>query len=156
MDFPFPSFRSRTYRILAVLWTVAIIVALSIPVPDLPEVSPALGPDKIAHVVLFAGFGLLWLRAVRPEETGEAQDAPETEQAADASPQTVNRRPWVRIGTTTLVGVLFASGTEVYQGVFMPHRMADPYDAAANVLGLLLAVAAYRLLRPQDFHPTRG
>jgi hypothetical protein len=154
MDFPFPSFRSRTYRILAVLWTVAIIVALSIPVPDLPEVNPALGPDKIAHVVLFAGFGLLWLRAVRPEEAEKPEEAEQAEEATGTSAAPSHRRPWVRVGATTLVGILFAAGTEVYQGVFMPHRMADPYDAAANVLGLLLAVAAYRLLRPQDFHPT--
>lgn len=102
----------RSSLALSVVWTVAILVACLVPGEDLPVVDFAL-TDKIVHVVLFAVFGLLWLRAV----------------------------PARRLAVFGW-GVGFAVLIEVLQGsIPFVHRSADPYDVAADVVGLVLAFA---------------
>lgn len=110
----------RWLRWAAGLWTLGILAACSLPGPSMPP-APDLGLDKVAHVVLFFGFGWLWLISAPPAATYAA---------------------WVG-----LAGVLYAVGTEVYQGALpFLDRTADPYDALANLIGLSLgiAVASYQ------------
>lgn len=121
-----PSLNTRHYRILAVLWAVGILVACSLPTDTLPEVQSALSPDKIVHVGLFAVFGILWMRGSCPPNDGVGTSC-------------LVRRG----GALLLVGGLFAGGTEVYQRLIPIQRLGDPYDALANVLGLLLALGIY-------------
>ena len=83
----------------AIVWTLGILVACSIPGPSLPS-SSLLEFDKVAHVVLFLGFGALWMWAM-PK----------------------------RLGVIVLLGVIYAIGTEFYQGILPWPRTADPYDA---------------------------
>jgi VanZ family protein len=114
------------YRLLAVLWTVGIVLAMSIPANDLTGMQPGLGLDKVVHVILFAGFGILWLRAVcPPDESG--------------LPGSFRRRA----GLFFVAGVLFAVGTEVYQHLLPVRRMADPYDVTADLIGFIIAFASY-------------
>ncbi|MFB6248175.1 MAG: VanZ family protein [Salinibacter sp.] len=120
----FPSLSTTHYRWLAVLWTGAIILACSLPAASFAGVQPGVGADKVVHVVLFAGFGGLWMRAFCPPDVG-----------------------WTRVrsrgGRLFLVGALFASGSEVYQQLLPLRRMADPYDALADVVGLLFGILLY-------------
>ncbi len=105
-------------RLLALGWTLAIVVSLSLPGESLPDV-PVLGFDKLVHVVLFAVFGWLWMAAL---------EVP------------LRRRTWGVLAA----GLLFAGLSEVYQGALIPGRIGDPYDAVANALGLGAAVFLYR------------
>lgn len=122
----FPSLSTTHYRWLAVLWTGAIVLACSLPAASFAGVQPAVGADKVVHVVLFAVFGGLWMRALCPP-------GPE--------------RTWARVrrrgGRLLLLGVLFGVGSEVYQQVLPLQRVADPYDALADVLGLLFGILLY-------------
>jgi len=126
---PFLGFLStRHYRWLAVLWTVAVIVACSLPAASLSPVQPALSADKVIHFVLFAGFGLLWMRSFCPPADATASDL-----------------RWY--GAHVLGwGSLFAVGTEVYQHLLPLQRMGDPYDALADGGGLLGAVLLYAVV----------
>jgi len=122
----FPSLSTTHYRWLAVLWTGAIVLAFSLPAASFDGVQPAVGADKVVHLVLFAVFGGLWMRALCPPDPGTN---------------------WARVrrrgGRLLLVGVLFGVGSEVYQWVLPLRRMADPYDALADVLGLLFGILLY-------------
>ncbi|WP_457652902.1 VanZ family protein [Rhodocaloribacter sp.] len=105
-------------RALALGWTLAIVVALSIPGESLPDV-PVLGFDKLVHLAIFAVFGWLWMAAL---------EAP------------LRARTWGVLAA----GLLFAALSEVYQGTLIPGRIGDVYDAVANALGLVAAVLVYR------------
>lgn len=112
------------YRWLAGLWTVAILVACSVPATTLSSVGPALSYDKIAHVVLFAVFGGLWMRALSPPHEGTA------------------RRNGLLL---LLVGSVFAVLTEAYQHLLPIRRHGDPFDALADGVGIVVGVGFYVL-----------
>jgi len=125
-----PAFSLTTaqYRWAAALWTGALLVAFSIPAANIPTVDPALRLDKVTHVVLFFGFGMLWMRALCPPTSSSGQ---------------LRRRG----GLLVLGGGAFAGLTEVYQHLMPIHRFGDPYDATANLIGLVAAVVAYYIHR---------
>ena len=120
------SMKTAHYRLLAALWTVGILVAMSIPAGNLAAVEPGIGTDKIVHAFLFTGFGLLWLRGLCPPDEDKLL--------------TCFRR---RGGLFFVAGVLFAAGTEVYQHLLPVQRMADPYDATADLVGLTVVFVGY-------------
>lgn len=120
------SIRTVHYRMLAVFWTVGILLAMTVPTGDLPGTQSFLGVDKIVHALLFAGFGGLWLRGLCP---------PASEQVRSCF-----RR---RAGIFFVVGVLFAAATEVYQHLLPIRRLADPYDVTANLVGFTAAFVGY-------------
>jgi hypothetical protein len=121
------SLSTSTYRRLAVLWTGAMIVGFSLPAASLSPVEAALGYDKAIHAALFFGFAVLWMRSVCPPG---AQDA------------AALRRCAVGMG---VVGGLFAVGSEGYQHLLPIRRVADPYDALADGVGLLVGLLGYVL-----------
>lgn len=105
--------------LLALLWTIALVVACLVPGNDLPQTA-VWEADKLVHVGLFAVLGWLWLRALPARGSGY----------------------WaVVLGA----GVVLAGVTELLQGLLPIGRSAEPMDAAADVLGLLLATTAYLL-----------
>ncbi|NBB75070.1 MAG: hypothetical protein GVY35_15580 [Bacteroidetes bacterium] len=113
------------YRILAVGWSLAILVAYSVPTTGLPS-STLLQIDKAAHFVMFLGFGFLWMHAIHPRR-------PDAQRKA-TSPV----RAFALIG----VGIGLSVLAELYQ-TMLPRRAAEPYDAAANILGVAVAVGAF-------------
>lgn len=103
----------------ALLWTLAILAACSIPGSDLPDPGiPSL--DKAVHLGIFFGFGILWMRAL----DGRVR----------------RRAGWVLAG-----GFAYAVFTEFWQGWLPFDRSPDPADALANALGVVLGVLAYRM-----------
>ena len=92
----------------ALLWSLAVLAACSVPGSGIPEVSfLPLSHDKWIHAAMFAGIGWLWLRA-----------APD------------------RLWTIALGGVAFGLGIEVWQTALPIGRTADPLDALADIVGL--------------------
>lgn len=108
---------------LAILWTVAILAACSLPGNELPKINFDLfEPDKIAHFILFFFFGLLWLAAIPEGKKG-------------------------RLLIIIISGILYAILTEIYQSALPLGRTADPMDSVANIIGLFAAIAIYPWLR---------
>lgn len=96
---------------LALGWSLVILVACSVPGNEIPDAA-LLSFDKVGHVLLFLGFGWLWMRAV-PD----------------------------RLGVVVIAGAVYAIGTEVWQAMLPLNRSGDPYDAIADGVGLGLGVA---------------
>ena len=109
----------RRFFLIAVLWTLLILAACSLPGRDLPQVD-MVSFDKAVHFIMFASFGGLWMRAFP------------------------GRTVWV-----LAAGLAFALFTEIYQGFLPFERTPDPYDALFNALGLCAAVVIYRLRHPR-------
>ena len=115
-----PALSTGLLRTLAVGWTLAIVVGLSIPGENLP--TPAFASvDKLAHLGAFAGWGLLWLLAY---------------------PRATTR--------IVVAGLLFAVLSETYQHVMPIGRTFSLYDALADAVGLLLGLWVGALWRRSD------
>ena len=104
-------------RTLALLWTTALLIGLSIPGDQLPEAT-LLTFDKVIHVLLFAGLGFLWLRAY-PH----------------------------RAVTVLLLGIAFGLFSEVYQHLMPIERSFSLLDALADAVGIMLAGAVWWAMR---------
>ena len=136
------AFDTRHYVIAAAVWTAGIITALSIPSPGLPKIDPSLTLDKVAHVILFAGLAIFWMRALRPDD-----------QSSETKHWSV---PWRRTLIVTGGGIAFAIGSEFYQMLLPFKRTADPYDAIADVMGLFLGLSTYLLYRYKTSVPKQA
>ena len=126
------------YRWLAGLWTLGIVVALSLPPSSFGGAQPAVGVDKVVHFVLFAGFSGLWMRGLCPSTDG------------------TGARYGRRAGALLVVGMLFAAGSEIYQDLLPIRRAGDPYDVLANGAGLLAGLLFYGVLWGWEARPSSG
>lgn len=102
-------------------WTLLVLAGCWFPRDRMPLDESRSGrwrvpnADKLAHVAMFAGFGLLWVRAqARP-----------------------GRAAWV-----VAAGIALAAITELGQASPVVNRDADPLDALADAIGVGLGVVA--------------
>ncbi len=101
-------------KVQAIGWTLLILALCTVPGVDIPFEGPSF--DKVGHVLIFAGFGYLWLRATSHP----------------------HKYLWVLLG-----GIAYAIGTELYQGLLPWERTPDVYDALADILGTLVGMGVY-------------
>ena len=111
-------------KTLAIGWTLLLFILLSIPSTEIPETGIEWA-DKVAHLGSFLLLGWLWMWAL-------------------------NGRFVTRI-------LLFAGGfavlSEGYQGLLPWERSPDIYDALFNIVGLILGILLYRLVK--NYHTLR-
>jgi VanZ family protein len=101
-------------------WLLLIGILLSIPGSNIPS-SQIWAFDKVGHTGLFFMLSLLWLNAVREKR---------------------NRV----VAGIIIAGVMLGPLSEVYQGLFPIGRLADPYDAVANITGFLLGTGLWFII----------
>lgn len=107
-----------TWKIAAAVgWTLLILILCTLPGQNLPGTS-IVGADKLVHFGMFVGFAVFWLHVTRDGSTSAVRNV-------------------------LIAGLLFAGGTEIYQGLLPFHRTPDLYDALANSAGLLGGMAGY-------------
>ena len=122
------------FKILfAAAWTLLILAATLTPEDwlkshDEPETPAVEVPylDKFIHLSLFAVGGFLWAWAVAPRE---------------------------RAGAILAGGLALAIVTELGQSLPAVDRSTDPMDGLADLLGLGLGLAAFRLLQTRASKP---
>ncbi len=105
---------------LAVLWTLGILLATTLPMGDVPDVEVS-HFDKAVHFALFFGFGFLWMWAL-------------------------TLRIARRATLVLMIGAIGAFGTEGLQWLMSFERTADLADGVANLLGLLGGVGVFTLM----------
>lgn len=108
-------------RLLAPLWTLLIIVGLTLPGSQLPG-SSLLAYDKLIHGALFFVLTLLWLAALSRAQWG----------------------PAIAVFTVVLA---FSVLSELYQGWLPFGRHADFLDSAADAMGALIGFVIWIPLR---------
>lgn len=112
----------------ALLWTGAILIISAVPgkyVPQVQDFWAWLGPDKLIHLFLYAGFSLLWLVACR---------------------QYSAKNPRFIIGFIVFIGgTVFGILMEWLQFHFISGRNGNIYDAIANTVGLILGWAIFHI-----------
>lgn len=105
--------------ILAIAWTVLIIILLSLPGSSIPSIS-LFEADKLIHAGLFFILTLLWLRASADDKLKRA---------------------------LFIVGLilLFSFASEEYQGMLPFERTTDVFDSLADSFGALTGFAVWGL-----------
>ena len=109
-----------------VFCAVAILLLTGLPGSLLPKAKPAIGLDKIAHIIMFLGFSFITLWGYRKpyQENGK------------------NYRIKA-IAITIVISILFGALTEIMQEAFIPGRDGNIFDWIADVLGAVFGVCLY-------------
>ena len=118
------------YNWPGILWLIIIFLLTGFPGDYFPRIQTFwnwLGPDKIAHLILFGIFIFLLIRGFRKQ----------------SSYQHLKRNYIIyALG----IGIIFGAITEVMQRYVFIGRNANIYDFLANVAGCLLGLAVYYLV----------
>ncbi len=112
-----------------IAWTLLLLVLTSYP----KLASPDLGfnaQDKLYHALFYLVFGVLLARAL-----------------LQGRRERLSKTLW----QTAMTGVVFAVFDELHQH-WIPGRFAEVTDAAADVIGILLAVILFFYLNKFCFH----
>jgi hypothetical protein len=108
--------RKNPRLVAAIVWTVLMFCAHSIPKSKLQEIPGGEyvhkeGPDKIGHAVMFLVLGVLWYRAFPS-----------------------------RPGTIVLAGIGYGALLELYQDRLVAGRTGSVTDVVADAVGMTLAI----------------
>ena len=113
-----------------IAWSVIIALLTLIPGNYIPRVLTFidwLSPDKIVHLVLFSTFSLLYIEGFRRQAISSFLRK-------------------TAVMTSLLLGMIFAIFTEVMQKFVIPGRNGNLFDLLADMLGLLLGYAIWRMI----------
>ena len=113
----------------SIIWTIVVLLATTLPSSSIPKDLLLNIPhfDKLVHFALFfvlATFLLSEGNKLREQES-------------------ITR---YAILLAIIVSTIYGLAIELIQYLFLPTRSGSLYDFAANVLGALAAIAAYRLI----------
>ena len=113
----------------AFCWAFLIAALYAIPGSELRSLSfwEVFGADKIAHMVVFALFGLI-LRVGMRRQT--------------RFPGMTHRSYWLSF----LIVVAYGGILELFQGVLFVERTSDLLDFIANTIGAVLGLLLFRLI----------
>jgi hypothetical protein len=122
-----------------ILWSVFILILISIPgsfLPDVPHYLDLFKPDKLIHLFLFSVYVFLWINGLEKE-----------------GGNIIIKRNAVFIAI--LSGAILGGCTEIIQYFFIPGRRCSVYDFIANVLGCFVGWGLFRLstLKKNAPHP---
>lgn len=108
------------------LWAFFILVLSVLPGDYIPQVITLwdwLGPDKIAHLLFYGVFGFLLLMGFHK--------------------QYALRKLRYYIVATFIAGTLFGLIIELLQHYVLKGRNGNIYDAAANVIGVIIGISIF-------------
>ena len=109
---------------------IVILILTGLPGSCFPRVKPAIGLDKVAHIVMYAGFGFLSIWGYR-EPFGRKNKK--------------EKRKSLII--TFLISVVFGVLTEIMQETICINRVGSVYDFIADVIGSVLGISFFTFLQ---------
>lgn len=114
------------YYKYTILWAFLILFLIGYPgsyLPTVPNFLSLFSPDKIVHLFLFGVFSFLLLHSIH------------------------KHKPTIKIGLhvccTFFIGTIYGSLTEILQFYIFIGRNANPYDALANTIGVLIGILVF-------------
>ena len=111
-----------------------ILLLTGLPGSYFPHVKPVVGMDKVAHLLMYAGFTFITIWGYRQPFKEKGRD--------------YQRK---MIWTVTVIGILYGALTEIMQEFLIPSRTGSVYDWIADLLGSIIGVIfAYFFLRNRN------
>ena len=109
-----------------VVCALVILVLTGLPGSCIPKVKPALGLDKVVHLLMYAAFAFLTLWGYRKPfmENGKVYQS---------------KALWITLAISFVFGAL----TEVMQETLVPGRVGSVYDWIADVIGSILGATVF-------------
>ena len=109
-----------------ILCGIVILILTGLPGSCFPRVKPALGLDKIVHVIMYAGFAFLCVWGYREQFLTKGK----TYQIK-------------ALALTTVISILYGGITEILQEHLVPLRTGDVYDFIADIIGTLVGISLF-------------
>ena len=111
-----------------ILCGIVILILTGLPGSCFPHVKPALGLDKVVHVLMYAGFAFLCLWGYR-------------QQYVDNGTAYQKRAIFLAI----IISFAYGGLTELMQEFLVPSRTGDWFDFASDSIGTLIGVGVFHL-----------
>jgi VanZ family protein len=111
-----------------ILCGIAILILTGIPGSVFPRVKPAIGLDKVVHILMYAGFAFLCIWGYRKQfiSNGKAYQ----------------KRALL---LTATISICYGGVTELMQEFLVPSRTGDWFDFIADTIGTLIGVLIFYL-----------
>ena len=109
---------------------IIILILTGLPGSCFPHVKPAIGLDKVAHIIMFAGFGFLSIWGYRAQFE-----------------QKERKEKYKSLILTFLISIIFGALTEIMQETICYQRTGSVYDFIADVIGSLFGLAFFTFLQ---------
>lgn len=105
------------------LCAAVILLLTGLPGSCFPHVKPAIGLDKLAHLLMYAGFTFLclWGYRIPFREKGRKYRT---------------RALWIALA----IGIVYGALTEIMQETLIPSRTGSIYDWIADIIGSAFGV----------------
>ena len=111
-----------------ILCGIVILILTGLPGSVFPHVKPALGLDKVAHILMYACFAFLCIWGYRKQFVANGK----------------NYRTRALI-VATVVSILYGGLTELMQEYLVKTRTGDWFDFLADTIGTLLGISVFAL-----------
>ena len=109
-----------------ILCGIVILILTGLPGSVFPHVKPALGLDKVVHILMYASFAFLCIWGYRQQFISNGKD--------------------YRIRALVLaaiISIMYGGLTEILQEHLVPMRTGDWYDFLADIIGTLLGISIF-------------
>jgi len=119
---------SKQALTIALLWMLAILLLTGLPGNSFPKVSKWMDvfqPDKLIHIAMFFPFAWFWLIYFYKIKTQKVR----------------------ALFIISFFGIVYASLTEVLQHYVFIGRNANIPDAIADIIGVLIGVLTFSIIR---------
>ena len=111
-----------------ILCGIAILILTGLPGSCFPRVKPAIGLDKVAHIIMYTAFAFLCLWGYRKQFVSNG----------------IQYRKKAII-LAIIIGIAFGGLTEIIQENLVPSRTGDWYDFLADGIGTGLGALFFYL-----------
>ena len=105
---------------------IVILILTGLPGTCFPTVNPEIGLDKVAHLLMYAGFAFATLWGYR---------------ASYAEKDKSSRIKALTI--TFFISIIFGALTEIMQETICYQRYGSIYDFAADAIGTIVGIAVF-------------
>lgn len=109
-----------------ILCGIIILVLTGLPGSVFPRVKPALGLDKVVHILMYASFAFLCIWGYREQFVSNGKDYRIKAMAL-----------------TAVISIMYGGLTEIMQEYIVPMRTGDWYDFLADAIGTLLGISVF-------------
>ena len=109
-----------------ILCGIVILILTGLPGSCFPQVKPALGLDKVVHILMYACFAFLCIWGYRQQFISNGKD--------------YRIRAMI---LAAIISIMYGGITEIMQEHLVPMRTGDWYDFLADTIGTLLGISIF-------------